>query len=90
MIKSDNNTSIQYALKRIQKKINRELKNYNNQSSPSFTPIPTPNDHNINTQLVYFDKNKFDKNSIAMPLYQTSIFVQPTADSFGEYDYTFW
>lgn len=42
----------------------------------------------FDTQLVYFDKNAFHENSMTMPLYQTSTFVQPKSDAFGKYDYT--
>jgi cystathionine beta-lyase len=71
------------AIKKI-KKIVKKLKQNQNQMSNS-TIMDEPK---LETQLVYFDKNAFHKNSFTMPLYQTSTFIQPKSDMFGEYDYT--
>jgi cystathionine beta-lyase len=73
------------------KKIVQKLKKCNNEiiSNTKTAPIAPPaSEYKMETQLVYFDKNAFDKNSISMPLYQTSTFVQPKSDTFGAYDYT--
>ncbi|MGH9939334.1 MAG: cystathionine beta-lyase [Blastocatellia bacterium] len=40
------------------------------------------------TQCVHFDSNGDPHCSISPPIYQTATFRQPTADEFGEYDYT--
>ncbi len=40
------------------------------------------------TQCVHFDSNDDPHCSISPPIYQTATFRQPTADEFGEYDYT--
>jgi len=40
------------------------------------------------TQCVHFDSNNDPHCSISPPIYQTATFRQPTADEFGEYDYT--
>jgi cystathionine beta-lyase len=40
------------------------------------------------TQCVHFDSNDDPHCSISPPIYQTATFRQPSADEFGEYDYT--
>ncbi|MGH9767059.1 MAG: cystathionine beta-lyase [Blastocatellia bacterium] len=40
------------------------------------------------TQCVHFDSNEDPHCSISPPIYQTATFRQPSADEFGEYDYT--
>jgi len=40
------------------------------------------------TQCVRFDSNDDPHCSISPPIYQTATFRQPSADEFGEYDYT--
>src|SRR5215510_5080089 len=40
------------------------------------------------TQCVRFDSNDDPHSSISPPIYQTATFRQPSADEFGEYDYT--
>jgi cysteine-S-conjugate beta-lyase len=42
----------------------------------------------ISTQCVHLDSNEDPHCSISPPIYQTATFRQPTADEFGEYDYT--
>jgi cysteine-S-conjugate beta-lyase len=42
----------------------------------------------ISTQCVHFDSNEDPHCSISPPIYQTATFRQPSADEFGEYDYT--
>lgn len=43
----------------------------------------------MNSQLVHHvNASEFDEKCIVMPLYQTSTYVQPSADTFGNYDYT--
>src|SRR5262245_27439047 len=42
----------------------------------------------ISTQYVHFDSNDDPHCSISPPIYQTATFRQPSADEFGEYDYT--
>lgn len=45
--------------------------------------------HHVKTRLVSFDACKDDPHgSAVMPLYQTATFAQPSATSFGAYDYT--
>jgi cysteine-S-conjugate beta-lyase len=40
------------------------------------------------TQCVHFDSNDDPHCSISPPIYQTATFRQPSADEFGEYDYS--
>ena len=40
------------------------------------------------TQCVRFESNDDPHCSISPPIYQTATFRQPSADEFGEYDYT--
>jgi cystathionine beta-lyase len=40
------------------------------------------------TQCVHFDSNDDPHCSISPPIYQTATFRQPSADEFGQYDYT--
>lgn len=70
------------------KRIVKNLKKYKNKNILNTTHNKPNDEYKLETQLVYFDKNAHDKNSITMPLYQTSTFVQPKSDTFGEYDYT--
>lgn len=42
----------------------------------------------IATQCVHLESNNDPYNAISPPIYQTATFRQPTADEFGEYDYT--
>src|SRR5262249_40885333 len=65
------------------------------------TPLPTPHSPlpipqycqristmKTATQCVHFDSNDDPHCSISPPIYQTATFRQPSADEFGEYDYT--
>ena len=40
------------------------------------------------TQCVHIESNDDPYCSISPPIYQTATFRQPSADEFGEYDYT--
>lgn len=42
----------------------------------------------ISTQCVHFDSSEDPHCSISPPIYQTATFRQPSADEFGQYDYT--
>jgi cysteine-S-conjugate beta-lyase len=42
----------------------------------------------ISTQCVHFDTNGDPYCSVSPPIYQTATFRQPSADEFGQYDYT--
>eukprot|EP01123_Difflugia_compressa_P006161 TRINITY_DN18323_c0_g1_i1.p1 TRINITY_DN18323_c0_g1~~TRINITY_DN18323_c0_g1_i1.p1 ORF type:complete len:470 (-),score=64.42 TRINITY_DN18323_c0_g1_i1:69-1478(-) len=60
---------------------------------PTYPPRAHFNQHHIkmrpSTQLVVFDGCPNDPyHPTSMPIYQTATFVQPTATTFGPYDYT--
>lgn len=43
---------------------------------------------NIATECVHFENDGDQFGAVSPPIYQTATFRQPTADEFGEYDYT--